>query len=93
MYIIVCPNDNLIEGDLKMKQVIKEPIVEQCKVGPNEGKSCSKICSDFITPVCEAYISPKAKWKLGNCALASHLFVEPKKKGVGLKRKFGSRTR
>lgn len=76
-----------------METAIREPIIEQCKIGPTEGKSCEKICNDFLTPVCEAYASPKAMWGLGKCPLATHLYVEPKKKGMELKRKFGKKTR
>lgn len=73
--IIIKGNGNKM--DKLIKEMIKKrtPIVEKC-IG------CNKIEGNF----CKAYINPNARWRLGNCALASHIVEQVKdnvKKRVG----------
>ena len=50
-------------------EFVKEPVIEKCS-------GCKRILDDNT---CAAYMSPKAKWKLGDCNLASHLLVKDTK--------------
>ena len=47
----------------------KQPIVEKC-IG------CAKIDGE----TCSAYLFPAAKWRAGNCPMATHLVTEVKEK-------------
>jgi len=48
--------------------VIKHPIIERCRdCGRHDGTYCT------------VYTIPKAKWRSGNCPMATHLVVEQKK--------------
>jgi len=49
----------------------REKIVDQCKKYKDSDKSCSRIDKDGIH--CSAYIKPEIMWKLGPCALATHV--------------------
>ena len=60
------------QDELKKK---REPIVEQCK---GEKKSCDHIDSSNL---CTSYISPKTRWRLGTCPLATHVEIESKDTG------------
>jgi len=67
---------------------VKLPVIDKCvlltkdvtikekgedKVVTMESGPCSRIAGD---KTCCAYINPNAKWRLGNCGLATHLFFE-----------------
>ena len=47
----------------------REEIVEQCNEYKDSDKSCSRIDGVY----CSAYIKPEIMWKLGPCALATHV--------------------
>jgi hypothetical protein len=47
----------------------REPIIDQCKKFGDNEEPCSRI--DGV--LCSAYVSPKAKWRLGACPLATHV--------------------
>ena len=59
----------------------KEQVIEKCQ-------GCRKIEE---TNTCEAYINPSAKWRLGRCALASHIVVEETKPKGYKTGKFGKK--
>lgn len=67
-------------------EFIKEQIIEKC-VG------CKRIEEENNT--CAAAMSPKAKWRLGDCNLATHLVVkETKVQETKYKpKKFGKKRR
>ncbi len=44
-------------------ELIKYSIVDQCK-------GCGKIVNEFF---CSSYLFPYAKWRIGNCPLATHI--------------------
>ncbi len=61
----------------------REPIIDQCKTFSKEVLVKSKKemvtkgpCTRIDGKFCAAYISPTARWKLGNCCLATHLIHE-----------------
>jgi hypothetical protein len=65
-------------------EFVKEKVIPQCS-------GCKKVLEDNT---CEAYISPKSKWRLGNCNLASHLVVKDTKTEGGYKpKKYGKKRR
>lgn len=49
----------------------REEIVSQCKKFGDKEESCKRIDQDGIH--CSAYIKPEVMWKLGSCALATHV--------------------
>jgi len=64
-------------------EVVKEVIVEQCKLFTKEVvvKNQPQIiekgpCKKIAGNECAAYIKPAGKWKLGNCPLATHIIYE-----------------
>lgn len=59
----------------------KEKVIDKCQ-------GCSKIDEDNT---CVAYIKPSAKWRLGNCNLASHIVVEEVKQKGYKPGKFGKK--
>ena len=71
-------------------EVIREPIVEKCKVNKREVIVNKKPvimekgpCNRVDDNICAAYIKPSAKWKNGDCPLASHIIqVEDEQKFI-----------
>ena len=59
----------------------KEQVVDECQ-------GCRRIEK---TNTCEAYIKPSAKWRLGNCNLASHIVLEEVKPKGYKQGKFGKK--
>jgi len=64
-------------------EVIVEPIIDKCNIFTKEVMVNRKPvimekgpCRRILTGKCVAYISPTAKWKLGNCPLATHIIYE-----------------
>ena len=51
----------------------REEIVPQCKQYKDKEDSCKRIDSDGIH--CTVYIKPEVMWKLGPCALATHVIA------------------
>jgi hypothetical protein len=49
----------------------REEIVPQCKQYGDKEEPCKRIDLDEIH--CSAYIKPEVMWKLGVCALATHV--------------------
>jgi hypothetical protein len=49
----------------------REEIVPQCKKYGDKEEFCKRIDSDGIH--CSAYIKPEIMWRLGPCALATHV--------------------
>ncbi len=70
-------------------EVVIEPVIDKCYTFEFTGKNkqndavttTSGPCKRIVGDVCGACISPKAKWRLGNCNLATHIIsVEEQKK-------------
>lgn len=59
----------------------REPIVPECRIY-NENGPCKRIDGEL----CFATVSPKARWKLGPCNLASHVIQIVGEEGSGKKR-------
>jgi len=55
----------------------REEIVPQCKKYKDKEGSCSRIDGDGI--YCSVYIKPEVMWKLGPCALATHVIAKETK--------------
>ena len=51
----------------------REEIIPQCKKFGDKEESCKRIDPDGIH--CSAYIKPAVMWKLGPCALATHVIA------------------
>ena len=49
----------------------REEIIPQCKKYGDKEESCKRIDPDGIH--CSVYIKPAVMWKLGPCALATHV--------------------
>lgn len=62
-----------------------QPVVEKCK----ENDGCEKIENGY----CSVYIFPKAKWKIGNCPMATHIKPEELSKKDQMKRRVGQQKR
>jgi len=45
-----------------------QPVIDKCLEG-EEGRSCERIENGY----CKVYIFPEAKWRVGNCPMATHL--------------------
>jgi len=54
---------------MKNVQIVKEPIVAQCD-------GCGKRVLEPAQYVCQVYIVPAAKWKNGNCPMATNINKE-----------------
>lgn len=55
----------------------REKIMPQCRKFGDKEESCSRIDNDGIH--CDSYIKPEIMWKLGSCALATHVFEKETK--------------
>ena len=44
------------------------PVIDKCMQG-EDGQSCKRIENGY----CKVYIFPEAKWRVGNCPMATHL--------------------
>lgn len=51
----------------------RETIVKEC-IG------CDKVITINDVEVCNAYVYPHTRWRLGNCALASHTVITTSEK-------------
>jgi hypothetical protein len=49
--------------------IAARPVVEQCL-------GCDRILKEADSQRCSAFAFPDAKWRLGNCALATHIKVD-----------------
>lgn len=54
----------------------KQPVVDQCRTG-NTNRPCSKITEENV---CSVYAFPSAKWRVGNCPMATNVVHTNKKK-------------
>ena len=77
--------DSKSESMRKRLMAMRTPIVESC-IGCNKIEQVDEKGPSAID-LCKAYISPEKAWRLGPCALASHVRVQikddPGKKRVG----------
>jgi hypothetical protein len=64
-------------------EVVVEEVIEKCLIYKREvttGKDKTQMmekgpCTRINGTKCSAYISPTAKWKLGDCNLATHIIM------------------
>lgn len=64
-------------------EVVVEPVIDKCLIYSKEVTINKKTqmmekgpCSRINGDKCGAYINPTAKWRLGNCNLATHIIFE-----------------
>jgi len=65
---------NNIEGKL-FSSMLKDTtqVVDQCRTPVDENRGeCTRISDNL----CEAYMNPEGKWKMGHCPLATHITLE-----------------
>ena len=60
------------------------PVIDKCLNG-EYGKSCEKIENGY----CTVYLFPEAKWRSGNCPMATHLGTKELDKNNQLKTRIG----
>jgi len=78
------PRSNLIE-DLRAK---RQPICDKCHrdIIENEKVIETKMCDLVDGKKCNVYAFPDAKWRLGNCPMATHIETAAEKKQAAKKR-------
>jgi len=54
---------------METKTIIKEPVAPQCG-------GCENIEYDHVQHVCKRYAMPAARWRRGNCPMATHIKKE-----------------
>ncbi len=65
-------------------EVVKEPVIEKCRVCTKTimvKKEAKELTKGPCTRIddkneCAAYFKPSAKWRIGDCVLATHLIYE-----------------
>ena len=65
-----------------------QPLSDKCHrdIIENEKVVETKICAYADGKKCKVYAFPNAKWRLGNCVMATHVITEAEKKQTAKKR-------